>query len=136
MSYEKVKSISIKNRSITSACNNVRPLIYETWKVKAESEEDFVKKVLIDFLDGNLQGCSKALYKFNHTIYVYPMTCEKENELYDKRWNNYDYATKEYKYTKEEVKAATEELLDILWNIFKKVDAGYKWNAWDGWVKS
>ena len=136
MSYEKVKYVSVKNQTITSASNNLRPLYYETWKAQAESKEDFVKKVLIDFLDGNFQGLSKSLYKFNHTIYVYHMTCEKENELYDKRWNNYDYATKEYKYTKEEVKAATEELKDILWSIYQKVDAGYKWNAWDGWVKS
>lgn len=138
MSYEKVKYVSIKNQTITSACNNLRPLYYETFKPFKEeiSKEKFVKFILVNFLDGNLQGLSKSLYKFNHTIYVYHMTCEKENELYDKRWNNYDYATKEYKYTKEEVKAATEELLDILWNIFQKVDAGYKWNAWDGWVKS
>lgn len=138
MSYEKVKYVSIKNQTICSASNNVRPLIYETFKPFKEriSDEKFIKFILVNFLDGNLQGTSKNLQKFNHTIFVYNMTCDKEKELFDKRWNNYDYKTKTYLYTKEEIKAATEELLDILYNIYLKVDAGYKWNAWDGWVKT
>ena len=137
MSYEKVKYVSIKNQTICSASNNIRPLSYETFKPFKEriSDEQFVKFILVNFLDGNLQGNSKGLQKFNHTIFVYNMTCDKEKEIFDKRCNNYDYKTKTYLYTKEEIKAATEELLDILYSIYLKVDDGYKWNAWDGWVK-
>lgn len=135
MSYEKVKYVSIKNRSITSACNNLRPLYYETWKLNVDSDEEFVKSILINFLDGNFQGNSKALKKFNHTLFVYNMTCEKEKEFYEKRWNNYDYSTKQYKYTKEEVREATEEMLNILWSIYQKIDKGYTWCPFDGWVK-
>lgn len=137
MSYGKVKYVSIKNQTITSASNNLRPLYYETFKPFKEeiSKEKFVKFILVNFLDGNLQGRSKALYKFNRTIFIYNLTCEKETEYFDKRWNNYDYTTYTFKYTKEEVKAATEEMLEVLYGIYQKLENGYDWNTWDGWHK-
>lgn len=140
MSYEKVKYVSIKNQTICSASNNVRPLIYETFKPFKEriNDEQFIKFILVNFLDGNLQGRSKNLSNFNETIRLYECMCEKKDELFNKRWNNYDYKTKTYIYTKEEVKAATEELLDILYGIYQKVSQGYSWTTWKniGWYKT
>ena len=140
MSYDLIKRISIRKQTITSASNNVRPLYYETFKPLKEqvSEEKFIKYILVNFLDGNLQGRSKSLEKFNQTIAIYEAAYkEKAEEIFKRRWENYDYKTKTYRYTKEEIKAATEELLDILYSIYLKISLGYQWTSWKniGWYK-
>jgi hypothetical protein len=119
MSYEKVKSISIKNRSITSACNNVRPLYYETWNPKSESEEEFIKMVLINTLDGNFHlQINKSTLKFLWAVWQFRLN-DENNELHNKRWNNYDYANKKEKYTQYEIAAATEETKNRLYNLYQ-----------------
>lgn len=140
MSYEKVKYVSIKNQTITSACNNLRPLYYETFKPFKDKlpKEEFIKFILINFLDGNLQGRSKSLNAFNETIYLYKCICEDKEELYNKRWNNYDYKTKTYRYGENAYEEATKEVKDILYGIYQKVVEGYSWTPWKniGWYKT
>lgn len=119
MSYEKVKSISIKNRSITSACNNVRPLIYQTWSPACESEEEFIKMILINTLDGNLHlQINKSTLKFLWAVWQFRLNAENK-ELHDKRWNNYDYKNRKELYIKEEIAAATKETENRLYNLYQ-----------------
>lgn len=58
MSYEIVKSISIKSNGITinSATNNVYPHTYEKWKYCKDDDLQTAKfKFMLDVLDGNFQ---------------------------------------------------------------------------------
>lgn len=124
MSYDIVKNISIKNRSITSACNNLRPISYETIHLTTKTEEDFIKYVLVNSLWGNyhLQN-SKNLVKFRYTIYLYnQLDDELKNDIYNKIWRNYDYKTKTYRYSEEEVVQATKKLGSILYDLYKSVE--------------
>lgn len=119
MSYIKVKNINIKKMTITGACNNIRPLIYETYNLDFKTTADFIKHLLINTLDGNYHlAINKNTLPILYAISVYNLKEEKATELYNKRWNNYDYKTKKYLYTKEEIEEATNELIDILYNIY------------------
>lgn len=56
MSYELVKSINLKKHTFTSASNNVRPLDYHSNNgfYNVETDEDFIKQLLIGFYYGDL----------------------------------------------------------------------------------
>lgn len=131
MSYEIVKNISVKNRSITSACNNLRPITYSTCKIDVESEEKFVKIVLIDAYLGvfHLQN-SKGLLPFRYALYKYEQLNEEiKGDIYNKVWNSYDYKTKTSRYTSEERSEAIKKLGDILYGFyqaFKPTKGEYK----------
>ena len=90
MSYEKVKSIGIKNGGvyITSACNNLRPLWFERWQVKADSVEEAVEKVLMNIVYGEFHLYNtKSLEKWNKVVNndeVYQMV----EKLYDIPYTN------------------------------------------------
>lgn len=69
MSYYIIRSYDIENRSITGACNNIRPLDFHTWQLKYKdgslfSKEDFILALVIDGLDGNYQ------YRENNKINI------------------------------------------------------------------
>ena len=57
MSYEKVKTITIKDNNIyiTSACNNLRPLYFEKWQLKADNLKDAILKVSKHIYYGDLR---------------------------------------------------------------------------------
>lgn len=121
MSYEIVKNISVKNRSITSACNNLRPITYNTIHLTAKDEESFIKYVLVNALWGNyhLQK-SKSLLPFRYALYKYEQLDEEtKGDIYNKVWRNYDYKTKTYRYTEEEREEATRKLGDILYGFYQ-----------------
>lgn len=131
MSYEIVKNISVKNRSITSACNNLRPIAYETIHLTAKDEESFIKYILVNALWGNyhLQN-SKSLLPFRYALYKYEKLDEEtKGDIYNKVWRNYDYKTKTYRYTEEERSEAIKKLEDILYGFyqaFKPTKGEYK----------
>lgn len=122
MSYYKVKNISIKNRSVCAACNNIRPLIWSTSRVETKSEEEFIKLVLIDTLDGNFHlQINKSTLNFLWAVWQFRLNDTKCEELHKIRWDNYDYKNKKELYTKEEIKEATEEVKERLYNIYKNI---------------
>lgn len=81
MSYDKVKSIGIRNNKvfITSACSNIRPLSYNRYeceylskKLQDEGKESVIKKILMDYWSGNFHqtgsenNYSKTVILFNY----------------------------------------------------------------------
>lgn len=71
MSYEKLSRISTFKDgkiTITSACNNLRPIRYETWEFKkldGETQKDAVTRIAKDIIDGNFhpnRSCNLDLY--------------------------------------------------------------------------
>ena len=98
MSYEKVKSISVKEKEnkiyITSACNNVRPLTYDKWEYcKDMSFEEKMFNLLRDISGGNLQ-LNNSCYKWNYAIIK--TNEEKKYSLYSMTESKYNiYTTKE-----------------------------------------
>lgn len=131
MSYEIVKNISVKNKSITSACNNLRPITYSTCKINAESEEKFVKIVLVEAYLGvfHLQN-SKSLLPFRYALFKYKqLNSEAKEDIENKVWNSYNHKTKEFRYTTEERVEAIKKLGDILYGFyqsFKPTKGEYK----------
>ena len=121
MSYEIVKNISVKNRSITSACNNLRPITYSTYKVDVESEEKFIKIVLIDAYLGVFQlQNSKGLLPFRYALFKYEqLKGETKEDIENKVWHNYDYKTKTFRYTSEERSEAIKKFENILYGFYK-----------------
>ena len=123
MSYEKVKNISVKNRTITSACNNLRPLTYETWGFHKEgTDKEFIKLCLLNIADGNFHTVGNNCWKYDYAILK--MKEEKPelyNDLYVKRWEAYDYERDIQLYTEEEIEQATFELGEELYKIFMKI---------------
>lgn len=116
MSYEKVKSIGIKNGGvyITSACNNLRPLWFERWQFKADSVEEAVEKILMNIVYGEFHLYNtKSLEKWNKVVNngeVYQMV----EKLYDIRYTNL-----------EERLAVENELKALLMKRFKS-----EFNLW------
>ena len=119
MSYEKVKSINVKKMEIISADSSIRPLTFRKWKMKAENEEDFIKKCLVAFLDGDMHPASNNVFKIVYVVHKFETTHPQAQDIYNKRWNNYDWKTKQYKYTKEEIDQAQEDVRNILYEMYK-----------------
>lgn len=116
MSYEKVKSINLKTMEITSADSSIRPLTFKKWTMKAENKEDFIKKCLVYFLDGDFHNVGDN-FKFVYTIHLFRKT-EQCKALQKIRWNNYDFKNKKELFTKEQVIAANEELKRVLYDYY------------------
>ena len=139
MSYEIVKNISVKNKSITSACNNLRPITYSTCKINAESEEKFVKIVLVEAYLGvfHLQK-AKSLLPFRYALFKYKqLNSEAKEDIENKVWNSYNHKTKEFRYTTEERVEAIKKLGDILYGFyqsFKPTKGEYKIKYSNVWV--
>lgn len=139
MSYDIVKNISIKNRTITLAANNIRPITYETCKINAESDESLIKYVLVNALWGNFQfQNNKNLLKFRLALDMYDgVDIKIRNDIYAKVWKRYDYKTKTQLYTQEEVEEATKKLGDILYDLYNSIEltkGKYIINYYDGYA--
>ena len=82
--YEKVYSINFKKHTILSACNNVRPLIYEKWEMKCENDKDFFIKLMKHCLDGNLHIMNRKSkwYEIVERIRTY-VSYRKWYKMYD-----------------------------------------------------
>lgn len=82
MSYEKVRSINFKEHTITSAVNNIRPLMYRTWEfIECSSDRDFIVSLLSDISDGLIR-----LNKKYH--YLYDIIKKADiDDLIDIKWN-------------------------------------------------
>ena len=123
MSYEIVKNINVKERKILSADNNIRPLTYTLrMGMNHLSEDEFIKKVLIYAVDGELQfQNNKNLLRFRIVLNLYEneIDAKLREDIHNKRWNNYDYVTKSHRYTEEEIKQANEKLGNLLLWIYK-----------------
>lgn len=67
MSYEKVKRISISEKgiSVTSACNNVSPIHYESWEYKGNTLDDKLKSLHRELSSGNLQMNKACVFTVN-----------------------------------------------------------------------
>ena len=125
MSYDIVKNISIKNRTITLAANNIRPITYSTCKANSPSDEAFIKFVLVNALWGNFHfQKNKNLLKFILALSKYEDEVDEEvrEDIYNKVWNSYDYKTEKYKYTEAERVEATQKLGDILYNLYSSIE--------------
>lgn len=125
MSYEIIKSVNIKKRTVTAACNNLRPLTYTTSKLTSDdgTEETFIKHCLVAFNDGDFQSNSSSCWKFNYSIFLF----KKNNKtLYDKLnkiiWENYDYKTKTKLFTDDEINEAKVTLKNELYSVYKSLD--------------
>ena len=116
MSYEKVKKITIDkvNRQvrICSACNNLRPLIYEYWTLKAETLDEAIGRVMLGIWNGDLQLSQKD--KVN-CIWNYAVWKASENEHIRKKYEELNYG---YSSNKEEMAM----LYTTLASLFKSID--------------
>lgn len=124
MSYDIVKNISVKNRTITLAANNLRPITYSTCKVNSPSDEAFIKYVLVNALWGNFHfQKNKNLLKFRLALSKYEDEVDEEvrEDIYNKVWRSYDYKTKTHKYTETERVEATQKLGDILYDLYNNI---------------
>jgi hypothetical protein len=117
MSYEKVKKITIDkvNRQvrICSACNNLRPLTYEYWTLKAETLDEAIGKTLMYMWNGelHLSEKDKTNVKWNYAL----MKIREKEELRKKFIElNYGYTN-----NKEEL----EKMILTFAAIFKTIEA-------------
>ena len=96
MSYEKVKRITIRDGyvRVCSATNNVRPLQFSTWTIKADNVYEAIKEVLLDIVDGNFQLYNnkqnrrwlnvtndEKVAELNHRIWCWSTPRDEANEL-------------------------------------------------------
>lgn len=113
MSYEKVKSISIKEKDnkviITSACNNLRPITFERWELGkiGDSIDTKLCKLLKCIVWADLQ-----LYKSCSVKKGFKALIEKVNNEYSEKELSYNGGA-----TYEENKKIQKENDVILENI-------------------
>lgn len=100
MSYEIVKSINIRKDgiSITSACNNVRPLHFSKWEFKASTDqkENFFQ-LFLDIMNGNLHLQKSASKRLRYAMH------EVNKWLIAYQVNSYDTYCNQYRYMYETV---------------------------------
>lgn len=133
MSYEIVRSINEKERSVTSACNNLRPLMYETYHYNKDmSVEDFRASVIVDLLWGN--------YHYSNTKHIYNLVAAKVKaskeyeDLEEKIWNWNDTYTREW--VKENYEKNIADLKALVIKTYGEVKDSpkEKWIITNGYV--
>lgn len=118
MSYEIIRSINEKERSVTSASNNVRPLMYETYHCNKDmSVEEFRANVIVNLLWGN--------YHYSNTKHIYNLVAakvkasEEFKDFEEKIWNWNDTYTHEW--VKENYDKNIAELKKFILKTFEEV---------------
>lgn len=116
MSYEKVKKITIDkvNRTVKvcSACNNLRPLKYEYWTLKADTLDEAIGKTIVSIWNGELHISEKDR---TNCIWNYAVWKASEKEHIRKKYEELNYG---YTSNKEEL----TKLYTTLASIFKSID--------------
>ena len=117
MSYEKVRSISLKDNKVfvTSASNNVRPLTYDRnfypslSKIYAEKGKDYVEvEILRIFEEGSFQGGTN---KFTKALKVLRYVFTEEYKRFD--WNNHNAPLGSKERNKEDELRKSQEFRDL-----------------------
>lgn len=116
MSYEKVKKITIDkvNRTVKvcSACNNLRPLTYEYWRVNADTLDEAIGKTMLSIWNGDLHISETDK---TNCIWSYAVWKASEKEHIRKKYIELNYG---YTSNKEEL----TKLYTTLASIFKSID--------------
>lgn len=124
MSYEKVTNINIQKHTIRCAANNVHPMEFHVCQQKTVkegcSDEQFIKKCLLNFYEGNFVPVGNQTWKFIAAL-MKVAALEKTTLKYHKVADILsDYSGKKYK--KEEYRNAEKQLIDFLYEAYQDID--------------
>lgn len=129
MSYEIVKSINEKEKSVVCASNNIRPLHYSKCNFKEGTTlEDFRTSVMRGVLFGDLH-ISNVNHKYN-LIAAKIKATDEYKDLHEKLWNFDDTYTDEY--VSEHYEENINKLNKLILKTFNERITKEKYVIWDG----